>query len=337
MGIPHPFPQSPSTVCGARPYAIIQPLVHQRGCAWGGHPGFNCQGCGGACSASLPRLLQPSVFGVENLGVVASGHQSLDPQSLRGCVTFPDGDHSVCPAFSSSGRLMASIDLKEAYLQVPIHPESRPFLRFVAQGRVYQFTALCFGLHGSAGFLPGHGSCFRHSPFLGYQYASIPRRLASQDVLRGVSPSGPPGGAGPLSGVGHCEQPGEIQPRALSGCSVSRGDHQCPNFCGFSIARMHLQSSVNSWRISFLRRSSRQYLALAAWHAVLTGSSRPWRTAPLEVPPTVSPPVLGSGGSVNPDSLVSRLSSGSAVVAPLTPPLSGGVSTSGVSRHGLLV
>ena len=41
---------------------------------------------------------------------------------------------------------MASIDLKEAYLQVPIHPESRPFLRFVAQGRVYQFTALCFGL-----------------------------------------------------------------------------------------------------------------------------------------------------------------------------------------------
>ena len=44
------------------------------------------------------------------------------------------------------GDWMASIDLKEAYLQVPIHPESRPFLRFVAQGRVYQFTALCFGL-----------------------------------------------------------------------------------------------------------------------------------------------------------------------------------------------
>ena len=48
---------------------------------------------------------------------------------------------SVC-----QGDWMASIDLKEAYLQVPIHPESRPFLRFVAQGQVYQFTALCFGL-----------------------------------------------------------------------------------------------------------------------------------------------------------------------------------------------
>ena len=44
------------------------------------------------------------------------------------------------------GDWMASIDLKEAYLQVPIHPDSRRFLRFVAQGRVYQFSALCFGL-----------------------------------------------------------------------------------------------------------------------------------------------------------------------------------------------
>ena len=41
---------------------------------------------------------------------------------------------------------MASIDLKEAYLQVPVHPDSRRFLRFVSQGNVYQFSALCFGL-----------------------------------------------------------------------------------------------------------------------------------------------------------------------------------------------
>ena len=40
----------------------------------------------------------------------------------------------------------ASIDLKEAYLQIPVHPKSRHFLRFVAHGQVYQFTALCFGL-----------------------------------------------------------------------------------------------------------------------------------------------------------------------------------------------
>ena len=44
------------------------------------------------------------------------------------------------------GDWMASIDLKEAYLQIPVHPDSRHFLRFVALGRVYQFSALCFGL-----------------------------------------------------------------------------------------------------------------------------------------------------------------------------------------------
>ena len=44
------------------------------------------------------------------------------------------------------GDWMASIDLREAYLQVPVHPESHPFLRFVSKGRVFQFKALCFGL-----------------------------------------------------------------------------------------------------------------------------------------------------------------------------------------------
>ena len=45
------------------------------------------------------------------------------------------------------GDWMASIDLAEAYLQVPVHPASRRFLQFVAHGNVYQFSALCFGLY----------------------------------------------------------------------------------------------------------------------------------------------------------------------------------------------
>ena len=44
------------------------------------------------------------------------------------------------------GDWMASIDLKEAYLQVPVHPASRHFLRFMFRDTVYQFKALCFGL-----------------------------------------------------------------------------------------------------------------------------------------------------------------------------------------------
>ena len=39
-----------------------------------------------------------------------------------------------------------SIDLKDAYLQVPIHPNNSRYLRFVADGKVCQFKALCFSL-----------------------------------------------------------------------------------------------------------------------------------------------------------------------------------------------
>ena len=41
---------------------------------------------------------------------------------------------------------MITVDLQDAYFQVPIHPESRKYLRFVFSNKVYQFKALCFGL-----------------------------------------------------------------------------------------------------------------------------------------------------------------------------------------------
>ena len=41
---------------------------------------------------------------------------------------------------------MFSIVLKDACLQVPIHQESREYLRFVAFNKVFQFRVLCFGL-----------------------------------------------------------------------------------------------------------------------------------------------------------------------------------------------
>ena len=212
-GIPYPFPQPTSAVCGAHPYAILQPLVHQRGCAWRGHPGSDCQGCGGACSASLSRLLQPSVCGVEKLGIVASGHRSLDPQSLRGRVTFPDGDHPVCPAVCPSGGLdglhrsqggLPTGSYPSGISPVPLFCGTWPYLSV--------HSTVLWPLHGPAGFLPGHGSCFRNPPFLGYSHALIPRRLASPVFLLRGSPPGPPGGPEPLSGAGHCHQPAEIQP-----------------------------------------------------------------------------------------------------------------------------
>ena len=44
------------------------------------------------------------------------------------------------------GDWLTTVDMKDAYFHVPIHPTSRRFLRFVFAGQVYQFRALCFGL-----------------------------------------------------------------------------------------------------------------------------------------------------------------------------------------------
>ena len=44
------------------------------------------------------------------------------------------------------GDFLASLDLKDAYFQIPIHGSSRKLLRFMSEGTVYQFKALCIGL-----------------------------------------------------------------------------------------------------------------------------------------------------------------------------------------------
>ena len=44
------------------------------------------------------------------------------------------------------GDFLASLDLKDAYFQIPIHGSSKKLLRFMSEGTVYQFKALCFGL-----------------------------------------------------------------------------------------------------------------------------------------------------------------------------------------------
>ena len=44
------------------------------------------------------------------------------------------------------GDFLASVDLKDAYFQIPVHTSSRKWLRFVSDGTVHQFRVLCFEL-----------------------------------------------------------------------------------------------------------------------------------------------------------------------------------------------
>ena len=198
-------------------------------------------------------------------------------------------------------------------------------------------SSVLWPLHGSAGLLLGHGSCFRHSPRYGYPHAPISRRLASPVLFSGVLSPGSPDSPRALPRVGGGDQPGEISPRSIPGGAVSRCSDQHPVFCGFSIARSNFQAAVNRLRISILRLASREVMALSAGDAFFAGSPGSWRQTAYAVSPAVPQSLLGSRRSLDSCGLVSGVSSGSPVVATPTMPLPECVPPPGVSQPRLLV
>ena len=237
-GVSRTFPQTSSTVCGTHAHAFVCPYFHQRGCARGGHPGFDCQGCCGACSTSVSWLLQPPVCGLEDLGVVATCHRPISSQSLRGRVALPDGDHPVCSSVCLTGGLdglhrpsggVSPGSCSSGISSLPSLCGSWP--------RLPVHRAVLRSVHGPAGLHSGYGSCVSCTTFLGYPYTSLPGRLARPGLLTGGSPPGPRGCLVSLSGVGDRCQPGEIQLLSVSGGPVSRGGHRRADFYGFSIAK----------------------------------------------------------------------------------------------------
>ena len=103
------------------------------------------------------------------------------------------------------GNWMVSLDLKDAYLQVPIHLNSRKYLRFVAFGRVYQSKALCFGLHDSSGFHKG-----------GHSHSVLPGRLVDPGIFPFPGSSGAGCGSLLMPQSRNCRQLGEVSSGAFA-------------------------------------------------------------------------------------------------------------------------
>ena len=125
---------------------LVLSLVCQGEGFGGGDSGSSPQGSGGAC-ASNSRLLQPHVRCHKGYGggrrpiiYLSTLNLSVDWTPLR-----METSQTVLRSVRRNDW-MVSIDLKDAYLQIPIHPASRWFLRFTAGGRTWQFRVLCFGL-----------------------------------------------------------------------------------------------------------------------------------------------------------------------------------------------
>ena len=194
-GVSYSLCQGSSTVSGTHPHAFLRPHVHQGGCSGGGHSGPHFQGSGQTGSFAFSGLLQPSLCGVEDLGVLASSHRPLLSQSLSGFLFLQDGDHPVCSFLGSSGVLDG------------VHPPEGSLLADSTSSGVSQVSAVCgvwpcVSVPGSLfrprlgppGLHTCYGSCFVNLAFHGYSSSSLFRRLVNPVLVSGGGSSRPSGG-----------------------------------------------------------------------------------------------------------------------------------------------
>ena len=222
--------------------------------------GLGFQGCSGACSTPFSRLLQPSVRGVVDLGVMAFGHHPLPSPSLCGRVTLSVGVHSVYAPVGESGRLLASFDLREAYIPVPVHLLLVPFFASCSVDTVYQLQALYFGLSTAPQVFPwvmAPVSAILHS--LGIRMA---RSLDTWQVQFLV-----------------CHPSQVFQPHTFPGSAVSVGRLRFHLFQGFSVGGSHLSAAICNRRIYVMRLAYRELVAVASRRSFFTSSPSSGRLA----------------------------------------------------------
>ena len=192
------------------------------------------------------------------------------------------------------GDWMVSIDLKDAYLQVPMHPESRKYLRFMAFGKVYQFKVLCFGLSTAPQVFTRvmapvsailHSLGIRLRRYLDDWLIQGPSReqvlLALRTVLRLCNS---------LGIVVNWEKSQLVPTQKMIYLGVLLDSCQFP---GFSSPETSRQASLNWRRVSVLRKSACEILARVARGAVLSDSAHSGGTAADAVVPVCPSSSLG--------------------------------------------
>ena len=109
---------------------------------------------GGTVSADKPKcsrtgrkpkltgILQLAIFGAQTQQPVETHPGPEHPKHLPKHRVVQNGDTKDNKDLPS----VTSIDFKDAYFHVPIHSQSRKYMRFHIQGQSYQFKALPFGL-----------------------------------------------------------------------------------------------------------------------------------------------------------------------------------------------
>ena len=235
------------------------------------------------------------------------------------------------------GDWMASIALKEAYLQVPVHPASRHFLCFMLRDTVYQFKALCFGLSMAPQVFTrvmAPVSAILHSMGIRmrrYLDDWLVQSASRESLLRDLQ-----------TVLQLCHELGIVVNPQKSNLVPS----QVVQYLGVVIDSTSFRASPSEERISRLqstaaefqlRLASRELMAIATRRPFFAGSPSSWRQTADAVPPALPPSILGSSGSGGSSVCVDGVSSRPPVVAPSPSSVSRSVSLPGVSRPTLMV
>ena len=193
---------------------------------------------------------------------------------------------------------MASLDLKEAYLQVPVHPASRHFLRFMFRDTVYQFKALCFGLSTARQVFTrvmAPVSAILHSMEIRmrrYLDDWLVQSASREFLLRDLQ-----------TVLQLCHELGIVVNPQKSNLVPS----QVVQYLGVVIDSASFRASPSEERISWLQSTAAEFQSCASPPASLwlslfgvfscAGSPSSWRQTEDAVPPALPPSILGSSGS----------------------------------------
>ena len=127
VGLSCSLPFGTSTVDGTHPYSVLRPQFHQGPSFGEGSSLLFAERSRRSRSFAFSGLLQPAFCGDESLRVVKTGYRFVNPQSESPQDSLQDGDPLVCASVCAERRLDGIHRHKDAYLQIPIHPDSRKY------------------------------------------------------------------------------------------------------------------------------------------------------------------------------------------------------------------
>ncbi len=136
-----PTPETHTTTVGA-----LQGLGQKRSTRVRGFFSSGKERDRGSAGLGLSRLLQPSLHRSEEEWQAPPRPRPVGIEPIGTDRKVQDGETRSIRDAIRPGDWAVSIDLQDAYLHVPIRRSSRKFLRFVSEGKCYQFMVLPFGL-----------------------------------------------------------------------------------------------------------------------------------------------------------------------------------------------